>query len=265
MNHQWLRVNRQQPCVVCGKDHWCLYSPELNLVLCMRVQSERLAKNGGWLHPLDGKHKIIPVRHDPAPTLFRPQVYFEWKSANNTPMEAQQYLNGLGVDPHAWYRLGACWAAPHKAWAFPMQDGNGEIIGVQLRYLDGSKRAFKGSKNGLFVPDQPASGFALVCEGASDTAAAISMGYYAVGRQSCSGSIDMLRDLCERKGIKELAFVSDNDHPGVNGAMKASETISLPHVFVIPPAKDLREFYQSGGNRDMLNCLIQQSIWRQPC
>lgn len=264
MNPGWQRVNRQFKCPACGRPDWCLYWPDRNLVLCMRLASGRPAKNGGWYHQYDSGAAPPPAR--PTQTslaAFNMADYCEWKGRNNAPVHAQKYLNSLGCDPTAWYRLGAVWADTYRAWAIPMRDGREMIIGIQLRYLDGSKRAVKGSKNGLFIPDQPASGFALICEGASDTAAALTFGYFAIGRQSCAGGGDMLASALRQLAVKQIAFVTDNDEPGVNGAQRVSEALRLSYCFVMPPAKDLREFISNGGTRPAMDCLLRAAIWRK--
>jgi hypothetical protein len=259
MNYQWFRVNKQNPCVICGRIDWDTYCPELHLACCMRVQSDRPSANGGWFHN-DVKKRVIPVQTYKPIDQFHAAKYWEWQRINGAPVEAQRYIRSLGPDPLCFYRLGMAWAAEYKAWAFPMKDGEENIIGVQLRYPDGHKRAVKGSRNGLFIPEQPASKFAIVCEGASDTAAALSLGYYAVGRQSCAAQSEMLNALIERKGISQVALIYDNDDPGITGGKRLAETLKVPYCVIIPPAKDLREFVQLGADRPMIEDMIHHAI-----
>ena len=60
MKWRWLHVTKKEPCPKCGHDSWCSICPELKLVLCMRVVSERPSTNamGGYIHRLDGDTKI---------------------------------------------------------------------------------------------------------------------------------------------------------------------------------------------------------------
>jgi len=226
----------------------------------MRVQSNLPLKNGGWLHKDTGPVPIV-LRPVTGQSTFSCQQYFDWKGRNNAPLAADRYLDSLGCERRAWQLLGIVWADTYKAWAIPMRDASEQMIGVQLRYLDGSKRAVKGSRNGLFIPTQPAGGFALICEGASDTVAGLTLGYYAIGRHSCGQGSDMLQALLLRKSIKIIAFIIDNDEAGVQGAKRVSAEIKLPSVMVIPPAKDLREFVQEGGTRSILDSMMGQAIW----
>lgn len=50
------RVNRGNPCPVCGKDHWCYLLPDGDAVVCMRVRDGAIKEvaSGGWLHHLAG-------------------------------------------------------------------------------------------------------------------------------------------------------------------------------------------------------------------
>ncbi|NLS92478.1 MAG: hypothetical protein GXX96_09970 [Planctomycetaceae bacterium] len=55
MAGEWRRCSRRFPCRICGKSDWCGYTgPEDDptAALCMRVESDKPAKNGGWLHIL---------------------------------------------------------------------------------------------------------------------------------------------------------------------------------------------------------------------
>src|SRR5690606_34374855 len=73
------RVSREHPCPVCGKTKWCGFTP--HFVICMRVPSDRQARNGGWIHPLDAARAIdlppLPPQpaHEPASVERRDRVY----------------------------------------------------------------------------------------------------------------------------------------------------------------------------------------------
>lgn len=260
---QWIRVNKERPCPQCGHQDWCTYCPELHLSCCMRLQNRRPAKNGGWLYQYEPGDKppgpIIPKRHTP----FSASRYYGWKERNGATVEAQKYLNGLGCDPDAFQRLGATWAPEFGSWAFPMRSADKTIIGIQLRRLDGQKRAVTGSKNGLFISSEPANGRVLICEGASDTAAALTLGFYALGRQSCQAQAEMINDFIKREQIQEAVLISDNDDPGVDGGKRLSQSLAVKYCVVIPPAKDLRAFVQAGGTRELMLDMIGQCVWRK--
>lgn len=54
---KWLRVKRKTPCPICGKNDWCMISPDLTIALCMRQASDWTPRknSGGWLHRLQEK------------------------------------------------------------------------------------------------------------------------------------------------------------------------------------------------------------------
>jgi len=87
----------------------------------------------------------------------------------------------LGVSVQSLRRLGV--GSNGAGYTFPMSDAEGKVIGLRTRYPSGGKAAEKGSRNGLFIPaDLPDDGLLLICEGPSDTAAALDLGFAAIGR-----------------------------------------------------------------------------------
>ena len=154
---------------------------------------------------------------------------------------------------HAWEQ---------GAWAFPMRDGHGEIVGVRLRNCEGRKWAIRGSKQGLFVSKSPAGSTAFICEGPTDCAAALTLGFWAVGRPSCLGGTDHLKTLFRNRGVCRAVILSDNDDPGINGAERLASEIGIPCAMMILPAKDVREYLGTGGTREMIETLLSQTIWR---
>jgi hypothetical protein len=67
------RVTRQRPCPVCRKTDYCGVSKGGDLVVCMRVKSPRVARNGGWVHLLnDGQRGSTPTRSATPP--HQPQL-----------------------------------------------------------------------------------------------------------------------------------------------------------------------------------------------
>ena len=51
MELSFRRVSKASPCPQCGKPDWCTVGDYG--VVCMRVQSAKPVKNGGWFHPFD--------------------------------------------------------------------------------------------------------------------------------------------------------------------------------------------------------------------
>ena len=205
------RVSKANPCPVCKKPDWCRVFGD-GWVECMRVQSDRPAKSGGFMHRpgesgANHSHLRPPPKWQP-PTINATKLMREWLAA--TPATAlEDFAATLGVSTPSLVAVGAAWAAPHSAWAFPMCDGYGNVVGIRLRNERG-KFAVRGSRQGIFLctcgltaPDdtaQPAgigrlsaaatangsqSRTLFVCEGPTDTAAAVELGFFAVGRPNC--------------------------------------------------------------------------------
>lgn len=266
MSAEWIRVSSNNRCQVCQKSDWCTYSPALGLALCMRVESARPSKNamGGWLHRIGEPTMAAPIvrpQRSLPPLAGAKRMIDGW--VTETPQSAlESFAASLGVDWQSLTALGAGWATQHRAWAFPMRDGYGEIIGIRLRAMDGRKWAVIGSRQGLFIPAMQPTPVAYITEGPTDTAAAVTIGLFTIGRPSCNCGTDHLRTFCRRNGVHRLVMVADNDKPGIDGARKVATDLHMPHVIFIPPAKDLREFVRAGGNRQLIDSILKDIVWR---
>ncbi len=262
--YRWIRVSRSAPCRVCNKPDWCTVSTN-GTACCMRIESPKPAANGGWIHhhgstPPPRLH-LGTVEPEP-PRIDAPAIIGKW--ARETPQDAREALaDGLGVSYASLDALNACWAPPHAAWAFPMHDGQGSVVGIRLRSDDGRKWAVKGSRQGIFVPAAVPQDIALICEGPTDTAAALTLGFYALGRPSCNTGGKELFATVRRLGIRRVVMVADNDVPGLQGAARVASEIGLPCITFVPPCKDLRELLHLGGTRDLIESHFNQHVWKR--
>ena len=260
----WNRVTKDHPCPICHKPDWCGYT--VDTVHCMRISSDHPVRGGGgWIHRLSNP---IPAYHRPPPRdeMLRPcfkSIWKEWRLKLDTSLLAQ-YAQALHVSDEALYDLGAAWAWQHKAWAFPMRDGAGKIVGIRLRDNAGHKWAVKGSRQGLFLtrnwPSMPEG--ALILEGPTDTAAALSIGFLAIGRPSCVGCEDIVSTTIKRLAIRRVIIVADNDDPGKAGAQRLALTLQVPHKIIVPPCKDMREWVGKGATQALVLCVANQQLWR---
>jgi hypothetical protein len=149
-----------------------------------------------------------------------------------------------------------------NAFTFPMTDADGGVIGIRRRFLTGSKCSVRGSRSGLFVPTSPEDGNRLlICEGATDTGAALDLGFDAIGRPSCNSGIEMIARVA--RGRNEVVIVGDNDHAGRRGAAKLADALVLHcSVKVIYPpegAKDLRQWLRQGLTQEDFSNAIQET------
>jgi phage/plasmid primase-like uncharacterized protein len=151
--------------------------------------------------------------------------------------------------------------------AFPMYDGTGEICGIRTRNRDGTKRAVTGSRAGVFLPayhDPEAK--PVICEGPTDAAAALALGFYPIGRPSCSGCERHVVYTCRRLGIKKVTLCADDDGPGIAGAKKLGDVLQAAKISVcmVTPCghKDLRDWFKAGATRAMVDAQWSQAKWR---
>lgn len=266
-NSVWIRVNPKSRCSICNKGDWCTYCPELGLAHCMRVQSDRPSRNkmGGWLHKVgDSPIPFTPkVNENPKPKIDFYRMWRTWKE-NTKAQQLHELGESLGLDSMALCLIGAAWAPPHKAWAFPMHDGEGNVCGIRLR-SETRKFAVLGSKAGVFLPPKEhMAGQILICEGPTDSAAALQLGYGVIGRPSCLGCHEQVLQNLARLKVRRVIMVSDNDVAGMMGAKLLQATLKIPNLMFIPPAKDLRQFLVNGGNRQVVESIVKDTIWTNP-
>jgi len=283
--NDWQRVSRRRPCPVCGKPDWCTFlgredSPEL--VCCMRVESDRPAKNGGYYHRLrDSDDWRRPPRRRVRTVAVKPEGrpirdlggFARLCHSAALPQGFAQLADALGVSRQSLARLLVGWSGRHRSWTFPMSDAAGRVVGVRLRLSSGRKLAVKGGREGLFLPEGLSPGRRLlVCEGPTDCASLLDLGFPAVGRPSCSGGVRHLVEMVTQRVPEEVVVVADNDQPdrrarrpGQDGAERlASELLAYcPAVKVIAPppgVKDARAWVQAGGTA----ADVQQAIDAAP-
>lgn len=264
---RWIRVSKKDPCSVCHKPDYCDYCPELKLILCMRVASDRPSKNsmGGWLHPMgsDIEHVTPLPPEPPKPKINVTELMRDWRKRTE-PDWIRNLAFELGVTYQSLTALGVAWCAEWKSWAFPMFSGWGEPIGIRLRAKDGSKFAYRGSRNGIFLSNLQPQSVAFCCEGPSDSAACISLNLFPIGRPSCNGSLSEVVTACKRLRIQRVVVVSDNDDPGVNGSQALQNLLHIPSVIFVPCAKDLRAAVRFGLTAELVQSTIKNLIWKQP-
>ena len=182
-----------------------------------------------------------------------------WANATS-PAALAEFAAALGVSTPSLVAVGAAWAAPHSAWAFPMCDGYANVVGIRLRNERG-KFAVRGSRQGLFMANVAPQKTLFVCEGPTDTAAAVELNLFAVGRPNCCCGGAEIKVFARRHDCRRVVIISDNDKPGLDGARKVGGELKLPFAVYVPPAKDVREFVRLGGTRAMIENTLNNTIW----
>jgi hypothetical protein len=131
-----------------------------------------------------------------------------------------------------------------------MRDPN-VICGIRLRFDDGRKKAVRGSREGLIVPNQPERGGVLcIAEGPTDTAALLSIGLWAIGRPSCNGAVEATKRYIEAHVPSRVVIIADHDEPGRLGAIRLAIEIGTREIYQPPVGvKDAREWVRQGATR----------------
>jgi hypothetical protein len=264
-------------------------------VICARIESANRIGDAGWLHRLDGG-KGWPTTHKRSMAVsVRPattrgdlaKLSLRYRVAMSADM-LQQLSDALGVTADSLTRLCVGWSDHFHAYSFPMMDADGYTRGIRLRFIDGRKLAIRGGRDGLFIPrdigpthDQPqaiglilaAAGWCdsrplLICEGPTDMAAMLDLGFIAIGRPSCTGGTRLLVDAIRKLRPGSVVIVADRDGPGQRGA-EALASVLLAYVtalrLIAPPehVKDVRDWKRSGAKPQDIQSAIDAAPARR--
>lgn len=163
-----------------------------------------------------------------------------------------------GIPLASWLAIGA--EQHGDEWRTPERDASGTIIGTQCRFATGHKTMVTGSKRGLVYVDPLPDGHGdtpdlpvFVVEGATDTAAACSLGLVAVGRPSATGGADHLASLLSGRYV---ALLGENDDgvgrtaPYTIANRLAKNCAGVYVVFPPEEHKDLRAWVAAGATSD---------------
>ena len=141
-----------------------------------------------------------------------------------------------------------------SGWSFPERNAHGSIIGVGLRFRDGTKRAEKESERGLSIPNgwQSRAGALYLPEGPSDVLALTAASLAAIGRPSNVGGVELLAELINNHVPPDrvIVWLGEHDTPdkrtgrraGVENSRKAAKKLAglvkNPVHFALPPGKN---------------------------
>ena len=273
--HRWKRVHRLSRCPICGKPDWCLIAPDRSAVICPRVEegSSRYIDGSGYLHILKVTDQWMKEEYHPKGGISALPEHNEvlairargWiKGCENERIT--ELSSRLNVSEESLRLLNVGWADNTKSWMFPMQRMPGCLIGIRLRPLNGKKFAVRGSKNGLFIPNNlPDKGVVFVCEGESDTAALLTCGLNAVGRPSCNSGDRIVGELLANH---EVVVCADRDGVGRKGAEQVVDYLKIHAsgvTMMLPPNqyKDMRDWLHGEGKEEVYTAAerVSQEAW----
>jgi hypothetical protein len=241
--------------------------------ICPRVPdgAARWLGEAGYLHHLTNTPAVPEYYKDyaePEPTIDAAAIASQC-SAALTGENLHTTAVNLGVTQGALLAMDMGWHEQYKAHTFPMCNANGDAIGIRLRDpVTGRKWAIRGSRSGLFLAAQAYTigGQLVVCEGPTDTAAALSLKLMAVGRPFCRGGTEYILSLVRQLHCA-VVIVADIDGPGVDGAYSLADALFGAAVgikVIRPRAKDMREWVRGGCSREMFDAVVDNCpLWQR--
>lgn len=268
-----VEASRANRCPVCGKDSWCLIDKARGLTICPRTVSARKIGEAGYMHDdgsYQGRERAMVAqiaKPKPQPTIDAEAMMREFRVGVGDLLAAEALK--LGVSCASLWTLGVGYDRNHRAFAFPMYDHNGHMVGIRLRRSeDGFKWAITGSRNGLFYPPLSHDGPVMLPEGPTDTAAMLTLGFDTIGRPFCRGGIDALCEVFS--GLNRPAVViADQDKAGIEGAEATASALfgiaAWVKVITPPPRiKDSRAWLQAGATHDSVMYRVDNvELWKE--
>ncbi|MCK4849727.1 MAG: toprim domain-containing protein [Phycisphaerae bacterium] len=271
-----VRVSRDNPCPICNKPDWCLVAEDGSAAICPRVESDKQIGQAGWLHKLASTSTWAPRTRRMAlrQALPSPEAAILVRQYQALAQEANkldELANRLGLRVSSLHRFGVG-RSPQGWWSWPMNDAEGHIVGINRRFADGQKKVMPGHRAGLYMPDNLPTDLSestlLICEGATDAVAGLDLGFWTVGRFSCTHGARLLIRLIRARHPGVVVIVADSDGPGRRGGERLARTLLpyAPTLKVISPLKphpDLRAWKQAGAKHKDLKKLIETTPARK--
>ena len=255
----WLKVNKANPCKICGKPDYCLQSKRSAACVCMRPQfctDLSKPKLGGYLQwPAGVPKELADRRVENKP----PEVTVNWRVpiaraiGRTTESAVAGLAETLGVSVGALRLLSVGYHGQEQGrdplWGFPMYNGLHRPIGIRLReQYTGKKWAVTNSKNGVFAPTVLPPGPVVFVEGPTDTAACLTVGLASVGFASALCGLEHCPNYAKGRGA---IVIADNDAVGAVGAGRLLELLTKANIptrrISAAPFKDARQWLREGG------------------
>lgn len=264
MDSEWIRADHKRRCPVCGKFDWCLIAVNGSAAICPRAEQGAVAyiEGSGWLHKFGDDSSPKPrlrVQAKPLPEHNAVLAdVFDRERRQINPDLIQYLADDLAISPKSLDLMGVGFSQTKGAYSFPMTRHGKRFLGIRYRTKDGSKFAAKGSKQGIFVPASfTLSKAVVICEGPTDTAAMLDLGFNAIGRASCNSGHRLVAEITQENPV---AILADADEAGRTGAEILRR--KLKRAVIIEPrrgCKDAREWVANGATRGEVMEVISEA------
>ena len=178
--------------------------------------------------------------------------FFSWKERHESfrrslrPESLASFAEKLGVSVESLEALEV--GFDRHQYTFPMKSADGEIVGIRTRPLKGGKLTMAGGSLGLFIPTGVTPrNLEAICEGESDTAAALSLGCSAIGLPGAGQATAEVVTFAERCRVRVPCVLADSDIVGRQAAEDLAQALNARGVAcrtLCPPEPfgDLREW-----------------------
>lgn len=275
---EFRRVSRRDPCAICRHGDYCTVTTDGAVAKCTRVAEGafRIAVDGAGIahyHRLKESTPQAPTRRPrtPPPPAIDAVTIARRCYAQCSDEEREMMGEDLGMSCGSLDALRMGWSHRDEAYTFPMRDAGERVIGIRLRRWDGRKWAVPGSRNGLFIPRVQRRDPLVICEGPTDTAALVSVGFFAVGRPSNTGGADLIEAYLRRIRYRgELWIMTDKDEPGSTAqrltrhgadalAERALQWCGTVKAIRPPADKDARQWIMRGATRAVIECVARNA------
>ena len=240
-------------CPICNKPDGCLVAEDGGACICSRIEEgsvKRVGKSrfrGGFLH----------ITGDFTPKKYEAPVAPEIDWAKRVNQYSDDLYNNRGYFHLLMIeqRISVLHALRfHIGWfdgtlTIPVYGMDRRVCGIQRRQGN-KKRYMKWSGMGAFVPltfFQNCSRTLAVCEGWSDTIAAMMYGFNAIGKVNAFvGDEEVVAFTMAHPTIKRVLLFADNNSDGVGeeGAEDTAKLLRIEHYptkLVVTPMTDLRD------------------------
>ena len=261
---EWCRFSDlDKVCPLCDHDDSCCISRDGSKILCSRTESDLLIGEphaGGYIHATNGEYKNLKM---PKKKKFKAPI--NWNTLNKLYEQkitrtqicdlAKEFVIYSGFLIH----LGMGWDG--EAYTFPVKSPDGEIIGIQRRFKDGSKCMVKGSSLGLFVSCLEPQDTLYITEGVSDLACLLDLGFYGIAKPSAKVGNQMVIEYVGKTLPKQITIICDNDKPGIQGVIELARMITFNFnvklTVMSPPLsiKDLRKWIKEKSKKEVKDYL----------
>jgi hypothetical protein len=290
---KWTRVTKSQRCPLCNSIQWCSFGrhpkTEQLVVTCPKTD----APPPGWtlLGRVQDQPGGVYIEGDNPDRGRRPPSWQERHERFQGELSRERDLlyelaEQLRIPSESLTKIGVGWSKREKCWTFPERDAAGNICGIERRYRTGKKMCMKGSRRGIYVPDNflTLPDPVLLVEGPTDTAACIAIGCAVIGRPNDRAGVELIARRCADRAQHTIVMGEFDPNPermrwpGLEAAKAVAARLAIHWNervrYCLPPdgAKDIRAWIGDRLETDepdairakLLAHLEDQSKWSDP-